>query len=121
MEPVVPEVGFGTVEEILHPTPRILITEHPFHLNLLRSPAASSVVKEEEMGSPTTTSAVSEEEMGSPAAISVVSEKEMGSPAATSVVREEEMANMTKGGRDLIRNEIWREKVNIIQLQYLSI
>ena len=107
MEPVVPEVGFGTVEEILHPTPRILITEHPFHLNLLRSPAASSVVKEEEMGSPTTTSAISEEEMGS--------------PAATSVVREEEMANMTKGGRDLIRNEIWREKVNIIQLHYLSI
>ena len=93
MEPVAPEVGFGTVEEILHPTSRILITEHPFHLNILRSPAATSVVKEEEMGS----------------------------PAATSVLSEEEMANMTKGGRDLIRNEIWREKVNIIQLQYLSI
>ena len=80
---MVPQLSFGTVDEILLPTSRILFTEHPFYLNLLGSPPASSVVSEEE--------------------------------------KRKEMANMTKEGRDLIRNEIWREKVKIIQSQYLSI
>ena len=37
------QVSFGSVDEVLLPTSSIMITEHPFHLNLLGSPATNSV------------------------------------------------------------------------------
>ena len=36
------QVSFGSVDEVLLPTSSIMITEHPFHLNLLGSPATTS-------------------------------------------------------------------------------
>ena len=121
MEPAPPQMSFGTVDEILHPTSQIYITEHPFHLNLLSfgtvdeipPPTAGIVITP---GSPPATSVVSEEEIVDEILLST-SGITPGSLPATSVVSEEVMmmANMTKDGRDWIRHEKWIQKVNIIQ------
>lgn len=104
------QVSFGSVDEVLLPISSLKITEYPFHLTLLGSTAATSVASDrKELGlEQTITTAIS------PAATSVAKvekiRKEMGLKQGTTTI----LANMSKEGRDLIRNELWIEKVNII-------
>ena len=115
------QVSFGSVDEVLLPTSSIMITEHPFHLNLLGSPATTSVASvasvvenRKELGLEQATTPAT-----SVASVDVVeNRKELGMRQATTTTI---LASMSKECRDLIRNELWIEKVNIIQSQYLSI
>ena len=114
---MVSQVSFGSVDEVLLPTSSVKITEYPFHLTLLGSTAATSVASDrKELGlKQAITTAIS------PAATSVAKvekiKKEIGLKQDTTNI----LANMSKEGRDLIRNELWIEKVNMIHSQNLSI
>ena len=104
------QVSFGSVDEVLLPISSLKITEYPFVLPLLGSTAATSVASDrKELGlEHAITPAISS------AATSVAKvekiRKETGLKQGTTTIP----ANMSKEGRDLIKHQIWREKVNFI-------
>ena len=104
------QVSFGSVDEVLIPTSSVKITEYPSQLILLGSTAATSVVCDrKELGlKQAITTAIS------PAVTSVAKEEKISKEIGLEQVTSISLANMSKEGRDMMKNQIWREKVIII-------
>ena len=117
-----PQVSFGTVDEIL-PTSRIVITEHQYHLSLLRFPSSTSVDSEEEKRKEL--DLLQDQERREKRKwkrrlsrqMRKIKRREMG-PKQEPVTN---LANRTMFGRDWDRHEYKRAKVNVFILRVFYI
>ena len=117
-----PQVSFGTVDEILTSS-SILITEHQYHLSLLRFPSAISVDSEEEKRKEL--DLLQDQERREKRKwkrrlsrqMRKIKRREMG-PKQEPVTN---LANRTMFGRDWDRHEYKRAKVNVFILRVFYI